>query len=288
MAVARAKTWIDQEVLTHTDLNAEFNNILNNGEDLGWPATKAKDLDGQELILDADADTSITADTDDQIDFRMLAADCVVFSGVAGQANVFNENSIDVDFRVESNGSTHMFFVNAGDNQIIIDPSATITTADGTLHIHTASAGAATVSANADDLVVESNFSGGITILTPDTSASNVFFGSPASTAGAVISWQDSLTRMTVGTNFAAGFLELKSAVNVTAITIDADQNVFGTVGTTGMTDGFIFIPAAAGAPSGAVAVTTATLAALYFDTTNDTLNVYDHVANAWLSVGVS
>jgi len=33
------------------------------------------DVNGQELILDADADTSITADTDDQIDFKIAGAD---------------------------------------------------------------------------------------------------------------------------------------------------------------------------------------------------------------------
>jgi len=33
------------------------------------------DLDGKELILDADADTSITADTDDQIDIKIAGAD---------------------------------------------------------------------------------------------------------------------------------------------------------------------------------------------------------------------
>ena len=33
------------------------------------------DLNGTELILDADADTSITADTDDQIDIRLAGAD---------------------------------------------------------------------------------------------------------------------------------------------------------------------------------------------------------------------
>lgn len=33
------------------------------------------DLDGTELILDADADTSITADTDDQIDIKVAGAD---------------------------------------------------------------------------------------------------------------------------------------------------------------------------------------------------------------------
>lgn len=76
MSVSRIKTWI-VETLTASDLNAEFSNILNNGEDLAWPATKAKDLDGQELILDADADTSITADTDDQIDVKVGGTDRV-------------------------------------------------------------------------------------------------------------------------------------------------------------------------------------------------------------------
>lgn len=37
--------------------------------------TGSLDLNGTELILDADADTSITADTDDQIDFRLSGAD---------------------------------------------------------------------------------------------------------------------------------------------------------------------------------------------------------------------
>ena len=76
MSVSRIKPWI-VETLTASDLNSEFNNILNNGEDLAWPATKAKDFDGQKLTLDSDADTSITADTDDQIDFETGGTDRV-------------------------------------------------------------------------------------------------------------------------------------------------------------------------------------------------------------------
>ena len=37
--------------------------------------TGSLDLNGTELILDADADTSITADTDDQIDFKTGGTD---------------------------------------------------------------------------------------------------------------------------------------------------------------------------------------------------------------------
>lgn len=74
MALAALKTWV-KEKLTFDDLNAEFSHIRNNALSLISPLTSALDFDGKELILDADADTSITADTDDQIDFRLAGAD---------------------------------------------------------------------------------------------------------------------------------------------------------------------------------------------------------------------
>ncbi len=46
------------------------------------------DINGTELILDADADTSITADTDDQIDIRIAGADDFQFT-----ANTFTAQS---------------------------------------------------------------------------------------------------------------------------------------------------------------------------------------------------
>ena len=97
------------------------------------------DLNGQEFILDADADTSISADTDDQIDIKIAGADDFQFtantftaqsgSTIAAQALtattvtatgdvsldggnfVFNESSADVDFRVEGNGDANALFV---------------------------------------------------------------------------------------------------------------------------------------------------------------------------------
>ena len=42
---------------------------------------KSLDLNGNELILDADADTSITADTDDQIHFKVAGSDELKLSG---------------------------------------------------------------------------------------------------------------------------------------------------------------------------------------------------------------
>jgi len=56
--------------------------------DTGISSTGAHDLDGNEFILDADADTSITADTDDQIDIKIAGADDFTFT--AGAFNVLS------------------------------------------------------------------------------------------------------------------------------------------------------------------------------------------------------
>jgi hypothetical protein len=138
------------------------------------------DLNGTELILDADGDTSITADTDDQIDFKIAGADDLrmtanainvlsgttltidsgatiansgtatgfgALAGIDDQSSsnddqltikdaevIINEDSDDVDFRVESNGNTHMLFVDGGNNEVGINTSA----AAATLHVQEA------------------------------------------------------------------------------------------------------------------------------------------------------
>jgi hypothetical protein len=81
----------------------DFIILLGNVLDLGVPSdstvTSGKlsgnlvtpgtlDINGQELILDADADTSITADTDDQIDIKIAGADDFQFT-----ANTFTAQS---------------------------------------------------------------------------------------------------------------------------------------------------------------------------------------------------
>ena len=52
--------------------------------------------------------------------------------GLASSETVFNEDSVDVDFRVESNGNANMFFVNGGDDNISIGHgSPTFATGNG-------------------------------------------------------------------------------------------------------------------------------------------------------------
>jgi hypothetical protein len=54
----------------------------------------AADVEGRELILDADGDTSITADTDDQIDFRVAGADQIKITN--GAIIPSTDNDIDL------------------------------------------------------------------------------------------------------------------------------------------------------------------------------------------------
>jgi len=81
MAVTAAKTFVAGEVLTASDLNAEFTNVYSNGETLGWPATVAKDFDGNSITLDSDADSSLTADTDDRLDLALSGTDLFRWDG---------------------------------------------------------------------------------------------------------------------------------------------------------------------------------------------------------------
>ena len=53
MAIARITTWSSGQTLTASALNAEFNNILNNGVDLWSPASKSTSFGGFALVLDA-------------------------------------------------------------------------------------------------------------------------------------------------------------------------------------------------------------------------------------------
>lgn len=128
MALSAVKTWIAGEVLFASDLNAEFANILNNGEDLQTPATKAHDMDGFEFILDSDGDTSLTADTDDQIDIRIQAVDAFILDGTT--ASIVN----GLTFAASATGNAPSIQAQGSDTNIDIEltPKGTgIVTVDG-------------------------------------------------------------------------------------------------------------------------------------------------------------
>jgi len=73
------------------------------------------DTNGNEVVLDADADTSITADTDDQIDIKIGGTDEVTLSS---SGIVINEGGNDRDFRVEGDSFANLFKIDASSDTI--------------------------------------------------------------------------------------------------------------------------------------------------------------------------
>lgn len=139
MAVSPLKTWVAGEVLTASDLNAEFLNVYGGGQDLGWPAEEAKDFNGFELILDVDGDTSITADTDDRIDLKLSGADLFRFDAtVTTPVN-------GMDFIAAATGS---------------DPSITVVGSDTNVDLNLVAKGTGIVKSNQVEMLLVDNVNG--------------------------------------------------------------------------------------------------------------------------------
>ena len=82
--------------------------------DTGITSAGAFDLDGGSLTLDADADTDITADTDDQIDIKIAGADDFRFT--ANSMNVLSGSTLTVDSgaTITNSGTATGFPTNVG------------------------------------------------------------------------------------------------------------------------------------------------------------------------------
>lgn len=85
---------------------------------------------------------------------------------------------------------------------------------DGTLHVHTASAGSVTAHGSADDLVVESSADAGLSILTPAANNGRIYFGSPTNNAYGQIDYDHATNDMVFATA-GAGRLTIDSSGRV-------------------------------------------------------------------------
>ena len=89
--------------------------------------TSNLDMNGNELILDADADTSITADTDDQIDVKIGGADEYSFTATALDLNG-NELVLDADgdSKIEAGTDDTINIVSGGTTALTVDASGRV------------------------------------------------------------------------------------------------------------------------------------------------------------------
>ena len=155
------------------------------------------DFAGKELIFDADGDTSITADTDDQIDIRIAGSDQIKIA--AGEV-AFNEASGSIDFRVEGNTKTHMLFVDGSAD--VVGIGGTPATGNNIVtHIQQGDSGAAAGDGyhSYSNLIVETNAGedgGGISIHGDNTSLLQIAFGDPDDANRGVIYYHHGTDKM--------------------------------------------------------------------------------------------
>ena len=97
--------------------------------------TGSVDINGQELILDADADTSITADTDDQIDFRIGAVDVatltnshLVLKGTTPKITIGDGGEEDTALIFDGNAQDFYIGLDDSADDLIIGKGSTVGT----------------------------------------------------------------------------------------------------------------------------------------------------------------
>lgn len=111
MSLARVKTWSAGEILTAAELNAEFNNILNNPINLISPVTATVDMDGNVLqdalyqhavqtISDGDTTPPVSGGTIFQTANTAPTTIAMFDSAVAGQVIwvLINDANTTIDF----------------------------------------------------------------------------------------------------------------------------------------------------------------------------------------------
>jgi hypothetical protein len=109
---------------------------------------------------------------------------------------------------------------------------------DGKLHIQDGSAGVVTAAAGANDLVIETSQTSGMSILCGAGWASIIQFGGGTDNNIGNIGVNDTSGIMTMGTAKAGGTLALRTADSVNALTIDASQNLAVTSGNLSFANG--------------------------------------------------
>ena len=151
---------------------------------------------GTSIVHQGDSNTSLDFGTDTQTFFAGGTQTLDLASGSV----VINEASADVDFRVESNGNTHMLFVDAGNDLVGIGQSSP-----------------SSYNASFDDLVVGASGATGITVVSGTSNAGTLAFAD--GTSG------DAAYRGFVQYDHNTDGLALGSA-GATALTIDSSNNV--------------------------------------------------------------
>jgi hypothetical protein len=139
-------------------------------------------------------------------------------------ATVTGANALIGEANLTFDGSTLNVIGNAGIG---------LARTDGTLHVHTASAGTIAAESDFNDLVIENSGNCGISILSPAANTCGIYFGDPVSASAGAINYlhsSDAFAFATAGSErmriTSDGYLLVgKNAVDITAAGVQFDSN---------------------------------------------------------------
>jgi hypothetical protein len=103
---------------------------------------------------------------------------------ITDTAVVINEDSDDVDFRVETNGNANMLFISGGNDVVGIGAEGDLGVG---LHVKSADAGGGSIDGNGNEIVIENDDHTGITMLVPNDKKGNIYFADPDASAPGVL-----------------------------------------------------------------------------------------------------
>lgn len=115
----------------------------------------------------------------------------------------YNEVSHYGGLNSYTGGTEGNLILQSGGGKVVIGTNTTIS--KGKLNVVTSSSGASTVSPIGDDIIMEKNGDGGLSIITPDANTGWVLFGSPTDNVGAAFNWNFNSKLMQIGTAQTGG-----------------------------------------------------------------------------------
>ena len=196
------------------------------------------DINGQELILDADADTSITASTDDQIDFRIGGSDLITFT--AGKIDLKNAGTASqILFYCESSNAHAQTLIGAPHSEAASNTLTLPGTGGNARLVSTTSTATLTNKTLTTPVIAEIDSGSTITLdattdIVLDADGGDIFFKDGGTTFGSATNTSGNLI-IKSGTTTALTF----SGANVTAagtITGNLTGNVTGNTSGTALT----------------------------------------------------
>ena len=167
--------------------------IANAGTATGFGVSLANGVDNR--VVTSSSTTALNGEANLTFDGSTFTATGT--SSLNG-AVVINESGADVDFRIEADDTTHMFFVDASEDKIGINQPSPL----GIVHVRGGGANSgASVDANADELVLENSGHAGLSILTGTSHTGYIVWGDSGNNAIGRILYNHASNYMRFDTN---------------------------------------------------------------------------------------